>query len=103
VARIRDDLEGSVHLHVGGPDGPVVLFAGEKVPEGSEVGAHLLALEDLQDDFTVEGGAVDESGDTGASDDSEPEVGPKPADDGTGELEQPKPAPAKRTRGQAKA
>ena len=66
MARIRDDLDGSVYLHVGGPDGPVVLFAGDEVPEGFEVGAHLLAdtepdeTEELrvwEDDFTSEDGA----------------------------------------------
>lgn len=45
-ARIRDDLDGTVYLHTGGPSGPVVLVAGDKVPDGVEVGAHLLGPED---------------------------------------------------------
>jgi len=107
MARIREDLDGSVYLHVGGPDGPVVLFAGDEVPEGFEVGAHLLAdtepdeAEELlvwEDDFTTEGGAADESGDPDPSEGPEPVVGPEPADDGAG-APAPKPARPKRVRG----
>jgi hypothetical protein len=63
VARIRDDLDGSVYLHVGGPDGPVVLVAGDEVPEGFEVGAHLLASDESAEADNEQGGAADESGD----------------------------------------
>ena len=45
-ARIRSDLEGTVYLQTGGPSGPVVLVAGDKVPDGLEVGAHLLDPDD---------------------------------------------------------
>jgi len=98
VARIRDDLDGSVYLHTGGPDGPVVLFAGDEVPKGSEVGAHLLADDE---ELTTEGGAADESGDTAPIEDSVPEVEPEPADDGEGT--EPTPIPAKRAAAKAKA
>lgn len=37
--KIRDDLEGVVHLHVEGS--VVVLKAGDTVPDGVEVGEHL--------------------------------------------------------------
>lgn len=37
--KIRDDLEGFVHVHVEG--GVVVLKAGDTVPSGVEVGEHL--------------------------------------------------------------
>ncbi|QSM04164.1 head-to-tail adaptor [Mycobacterium phage prophiGD51-2] len=40
MARIRDDLVGSVFLGDG-----VVLFAGDTVPRGATVGEHLLAEE----------------------------------------------------------
>ncbi len=46
MARIRDDLEGTVYLHTGGPDGPLILSAGDAVPEGHEVDAQLLADQD---------------------------------------------------------
>jgi len=45
MARIRQDLDGSVFLH-GGRTGPVILFAGDEVPDGLEVGAHLLDPDD---------------------------------------------------------
>ena len=45
-ARIRPDLDGTVYLHTGGPSGPVVLAAGDEVPDGLEVGVHLLEPED---------------------------------------------------------
>ena len=107
MARIRDDLDGSVFLH-GAPGGPVILFAGDVVPEGSEVGAHLLATDEVLqdddasgDDFTQEGGAADESGDPAPTEDSVPEVEPEPADDGASA--EPTPIPAKRAARQAKA
>lgn len=101
--------------------GPVVLFAGDEVPEGFEVGAHLLADDEpdeaegeghsveelaaigliLQDDFTSEGGVADESGDPYASEGPAFESEPGPADDGEGD--QPELARPKRTRGPAKA
>ena len=96
VARIREDLDGSVYLHTGGPDGPVVLFAGDEVPKGSEVGAHLLAPEEPAEATKEEGGAADESGDTAPTEDSVPAVGPEPADTGEGPI--PEPAPAKRAK-----
>ena len=45
-----------MYLHTGTPDGPVILGAGDLVPDGWELGGHLLADED-------EGGVADESGD----------------------------------------
>ena len=102
MARIREDLDGSVYLHVGGPDGPVVLFAGDEVPEGFVVGAHLLADTEPDeaegDDFTIEGGVADESGDPEPSEGPVLEVEPGPADDGAG-APAPKPARPKRVRG----
>ena len=91
-------------LH-GGPTGPVILFAGDEVPEGFEVGAHLLATDEPDEaednDLPIEGGAADESGDTAPSEDSVPEVEPEPAD--TSEGTTPEPEPAKRAARQAKA
>jgi len=55
-------LDGSVFLH-GAPGGPVILFAGDEVPKGSEVGAHLLAAEEPAEADNEQGGAADESGD----------------------------------------
>lgn len=39
MSKIRDDLEGVVHLQT--EDGVVVLKAGDTVPSGVEVGEHL--------------------------------------------------------------
>ena len=91
-------------LH-GAPGGPVILFAGDEVPEGSEVGAHLLATEGpAEANNNDEGGAADESGDTEPSEGPVLEVEPEPADDGQGIGDsEPKPAPAKRAARQAKA
>jgi hypothetical protein len=112
VARIRDDLDGSVFLH-GVPGGPVILFAGDEVPEGFVVGAHLLADDDspegdeTSEDVSpesdnAEGGVVDESGDPDASDDIALELEPVPTDAAVG-ASAPKRTRPKRTRGPAKA
>ncbi|GEM_PF-2105279 len=54
--KIRDDLEGVVHVRV--PGGVVVLSAGDAVPDGAEVGDHLTtksapAEKDSDDDAGV--------------------------------------------------
>ena len=115
MARIRSDLDGSVFLH-GVPGGPVILFAGDEVPEGSEVGVHLLAPDDdtvtpESDELDAvvnpesdndEGGAADESGDPDPSEGPELEVEPEPTDAAVG-ASAPKRTRPKRTRGPAKA
>jgi len=45
MARIREDLVGSVLVTHPGATDPIVLVAGSKVPEGIEVGAHVLEPE----------------------------------------------------------
>ena len=53
--KIRDDLEGVVHVRT--PGGVVVLSAGDTVPDGAEVGDHLTksapAEKDSDDDAGV--------------------------------------------------
>jgi hypothetical protein len=95
VAQIRHDLDGSVYLHTGGPDGPVVLFAGDEVPEGYEVGAHLLATDEPEGDDNDEGSDVDESDTTDASD--EPELTVEEDLPLASETAQPEPEPVKRS------
>lgn len=49
VARIRKDLVGSVLITLPGSSDPIALTAGKKVPEGIELGAHVLEPEDSGD------------------------------------------------------
>ncbi|MCK2200184.1 hypothetical protein [Corynebacterium callunae] len=43
MAKIREDFEGVVHVHA--KSGTVVLRAGEVIPRGVKVGAHLIHSE----------------------------------------------------------
>lgn len=46
MARIKSDLEGVVHVYQDGVLLPQPLAAGDEVPEGVEVGDHLLEPEE---------------------------------------------------------
>lgn len=76
MAKIRKDLIGSVLVN--DPDGgdPIVLVAGDKVPDGVELGDHVLANKS-EDTKSSEAEEQLPGGDTGSSDAPAPSLPPR--------------------------